>query len=462
MEHSEAKSNSGSILLVICLATTLTPFMGSAMNLALPIIAKEFSMNALALGWLVSIFLLVSAIFPVPLSKLADKIGRKKVFLYGVVLFLLSSMVCGFAYNGNMLFAGRLFQGLGASMMFATNIAIVTTIFPPQQRGKALGIITAVVYISISSGPFFGGLITHYWGWRSIFFVSVAISLIVLAGIYLVIKGEWIEAETGPFDWRGMILYGLGLSALLYGFSNLPFLEGILFLIGGLVLFAGFVLFENRQKYPVLNVKLFWENKIFGLASVSALINYSATFAISFLLSLYLQYIKGFTVQHAGMILIVQPAVQTLFSPLAGRWSDKVDARKLATLGMLLLVMGLLCMLFLNRTTSLFTIIGILMILGSGFGIFSAPNMNVIMGSVDKRFIGLASATTNTMRLTGQAISMGITMMVISIFVGKVKISADVLPQFMHSVHVTFIILAILCAIGVFISWNGVKIVRKL
>ena len=153
--------------------------------------------------------------------------------------------------------------------------------------------------------------------------------------------------------------------------------------------------------------------------------------------------------------------MQTIISPLAGRWSDKVDARKLATLGMSLIVVGLLFMLLLNSTTSLLTIILISIVLGTGFGIFSSPNMNVIMGSVDKKFIGLASATTNTMRLTGQAISMGITMMVISIFVGKVKISPDVLPQFMESIHVTFIILAILCGIGVYTSWTGVKIIRE-
>jgi EmrB/QacA subfamily drug resistance transporter len=461
MENPEIFEKRYSVLFVICLSSSLVPFMGSAMNLALPIIAKEFSMNAISLGWLVTIFLLTSAIFPVPFSKLGDMFGRKKIFLIGVVVFLMASVLCSLAISGGMLFLGRLMQGFGASMMFATNMAIVTSIFPPNERGKALGIITAVVYISSSSGPFFGGMLTHYFGWRSIFFVTSAISIAVLAGIKLLIKGEWIESKGEPFDWKGMWLYAIGLSSLLYGFSKLPDKYGIIFLIIGVVSIVSFVIFEGKLTYPILKVKLFWENKIFGFASVSALINYSATFAISFLLSLYLQYIKGFSAQHAGMILMIQPVSQAVLSLVSGRWSDIVDARKLATLGMAIIVVGLLAMLFLSPVTPLFYIIIIAILLGVGFGVFSSPNMNVIMGSVEKKYLGLASATTSTMRLTGQAISMGITMMVISIFVGQVKISHEVLPQFMQSIHVTFVILALLCGVGVYTSWNGVKSIRN-
>jgi EmrB/QacA subfamily drug resistance transporter len=427
------------------------------MNLALPVVAKEFSLNAISLSWIVSIFLLTSAILPVPFSRLGDMLGRKKIFLIGVLIFTISSVLCGLSTSGQLLLISRFLQGFGASMMFATNMAIVTSIFPPSERGKALGIITATVYISASSGPFFGGMLTHYFGWRSIFFVTSFIGVAVIVGTLTIIKGEWIESIGEKFDWKGVLLYGTGLSTLIYGFSVLPGFIGFVLILTGIIAMIIFIQFEKKLIHPVLYVRMFWENKIFGLSSSAALINYSATFAISFLLSLYLQYVKGFDAHHAGFILIVQPVAQAILSPLAGRWSDIVDARKLATLGMAIIVFGLALLFFLTPTTPLIFIILIAIMLGTGFGIFSSPNMNVIMSSVEKKYLGMASATTNTMRLAGQSFSMGITMMVISIFVGKVKISPEVIPQFMKSIHVTFIILAILCLVGVYASWTGTK-----
>jgi len=457
MENQDQTTNRYSVLFVICLTTILVPFMSSALNLALPIIAKEYSMNAITLSWVVSIFLLVSAIFPVPFSKVADNVGRRKLFLTGILIFTLATLICGFSVSGTLLIVGRFLQGFGASMVFATNMAIVTSVFPPNERGKALGIITAVVYVSASSGPFLGGMLTHYFGWRSIFYVTASIGILAIVGIFTLMKGEWSEPKKGRFDWIGVIFYGSGLSLLIYGFSILPTLSGFFSISIGLVALAGFVAYEKQQQFPVLNVKLFWENKVFGFASTAALINYSSTFAISFLLSLYLQYIKGLSAQHAGMVLIAQPIAQTILSPLAGRWSDRTDPRNLATLGMAIIVVGLVLMFFLVPATPIWAVVIISILLGIGFGVFSSPNMNVIMGSVEKKYIGMASATTNTMRLTGQAFSMGITTMVISLCVGKVKISQEVLPQFMQSIHITFMIMAALCCLGVYTSFTGKK-----
>lgn len=458
MTSSDSRTYRNTILFIICMATTLIPFMGSAMNLALPLIAKEFSLDAISLSWVVSIFLLSSAILPVPFSKMADRAGRKKIFILGVLFFLVATLVCGFSNSGMALITGRLLQGIGASMMFATNMAILTSVFPPNERGKALGINTAVVYISLSSGPFIGGILTEWLGWRSIFFVTAGIGVVVLLSLSLFVKEEWKEPGQQSFDWTGAILYGTGLSLLIYGFSNLPNLLSFGLIGSGIALLVIFIYYEKRIQFPVMHVRLFRENKVFGFASSAALINYAATYAISFLLSLYLQFIKGFNAQHAGFILIIQPIVQALISPLAGRWSDKTDARYLATSGMAIIVAGLLMMLLLNPSTSVTLIIVISIIMGMGFGLFSSPNVNVIMGSVEKKHLGLASATTNTMRLAGQAISMGITMMVISMIVGKVKITRDILPQFMSAMHVIFIIMAAICCLAVYTSWNGSKI----
>ncbi|MDR2036404.1 MAG: MFS transporter [Bacteroidales bacterium] len=452
MNPPRPKAYRYSVLTVVCLSASLVPFMGSSVNLALPHIAADLSMNAVALGWVITSFLLASAIFQIPLGKVGDMFGRKKILTIGVSLFSISSLACAFTPSGHFLIAARFIQGFASAMLFGVSMAIITSVFPANERGKALGINTAVVYFSIAVGPFIGGILTHYFGWRSIFFVSTGMGLLTLLGILLYLKGEWIEAKGEKFDWTGMFIYAVGLSALIYGCSTLPSISGSLMIVAGIILFVFFTHYEKRRDTPMFNMNMFLSNRVFRMSSFAALINYAATFAIGFMLSLYLQYIKGFDAQKAGFILIAQPIIQTIISPLAGRWSDKVNAGKIATLGMAVIVLCLLAMLFLQPDTHIGYLILILLFLGVGFGLFSSPNVNVIMGSVETRFLGMASATTGTMRLTGQSISMGITMMMISIFIGKTQITADVYPLFMKCLRYTFGILTVVCALGVYTS----------
>lgn len=441
------------ILIIICLATFQTPFMGSALNLALPAIAETFSLDAVTLGWTVSIYLLSSAIFAVPFAKLGDIWGRKKMFTSGVFVLIVSSVLCIFATDITWFLVFRFLQGMGSAMIFGTNIAILISVFSPKERGKVLGINTSVVYFSAAAGPFLGGLLTEYFGWKSIFFINSVVGLLVLVGVFTVMRTcEWIENRGDRFDFTGVLIYALGLSALIYGFSELPDIEGFVLAGGGLILLLAFGLYENRAEFPIFDVKMFIKNKVFRLSSFAALINYAATFGIGFMLSLYLQYIKGYSAHTAGTILIIQPITQGVFSVLSGRLSDKVNASKLATSGMALIVVALLLMLLLNENTPLLFLIVNLILLGIGFAFFSSPNMNVIMGSVDKQHFGMASATTSTMRLTGQSFSMGLVMMIISVIVGKVQISHDVHTQLMESIHVTFMVFALLCAVGVYLS----------
>ncbi len=452
MTSPHLKSYRYSILVVVCLSAALVPFMGSSINLALPQIAEDLSMNAIAYGWVVTAFLLSSAIFQIPLGRLGDMIGRKKILTIGVILFSLASLACAYAPSGNLLITFRFIQGFASAMIFGVSMAIITSVFPANERGKALGINTAIVYFSIASGPFFGGMLTHYWGWRSIFFVTAGLGLLALIGIFLFLKSEWIDAKGEKFDWTGMFIYAIGLSSIIYGCSVLPSLYGFILIAAGIATFIFFVYFEKRQTAPMFNMNMFLSNRVFRMSSFAALINYSATFAIGYMLSQYLQYIKGFDAYHAGLTLVVQPVVQTIVSPLAGKWSDKADAGKIATLGMIIIVVCLLAMCFLTKTTPIIILIGILVVLGTGFALFSSPNVNVIMGSVEKRYLGMASATTGTMRLTGQAFSMGITMMMVSIFVGKAQITEDIYTLYMKCIRYTFIIFSFICLLGVYTS----------
>lgn len=439
-------------LVVLCLSAFLVPFMGSALNLALPQISEDFSMKAIELGWMATAYLISTAIFQVPFARLADLLGRKKMFISGVVLFSICTFLCGLSTSGIQLISLRFLSGLGSAMMFGTNIAILTSIFPKNERGKVLGINTSVVYFALASGPFFGGMLTHQWGWKSLFYVCAAIGLVIVISSFYFLKGEWTESKGEKFDYIGAFIYGTGLFGIIWGFSALPRLDGFLWVGVGIAAFIFFVYFERRSSYPVFNVRIFSGNKIFSLSSLSALINYAAVSAVAFMMSLYLQYIRGFDAQHAGLILIVQACIQSVVSLFAGRLSDRISASWLATVGMGITVLGLGGLFFLTVTTPLYILVILLALLGFGFGLFSSPNTNVIMSSVDKKYYGQASATTGTMRLTGQSISMGIAMMAISLQVGNQLITPEIYPLFMKSLHITFGICVMLCLFGVYAS----------
>jgi len=450
MAAQKAKHNY--ILLIICMASSLVPFMSSSLNLALPYINHDLSLSAIVSAWIPTSYMLTTAIFQIPCARIADMFGRRKIFIIGVFIFMVFSIMSGFAMSGISLIVYRCLAGVGSAMMFGTTIAILTSTIPPEKRGWALGINTAVVYFSLACGPFLGGLLTQYFNWHSIFFVSAIISLLVLVGAITLIKEEWKDSIKGKFDSIGSILYALGLSLFIYGFSTLPHVKGFVLIGIGIVILLYFSYYEKKQDQPVFNIRIFLENRVFKLSSFSALINYSATFAISFMLSLYLQYVRGLSPRDAGLILIMQSITQAIVSLRSGRLSDKMSATLLATLGMAIIFVGLICLCFITETTGLYFIIGILILLGLGFGIFSSPNMNIIMSSVDKKYYSMASATTGTMRLTGQAISMGIAMMAISLTVGNVQISPAVHSELIHSMRITFIICSVLSLIGVYAS----------
>jgi MFS family permease len=226
----------------------------------------------------------------------------------------------------------------------------------------------------------------------------------------------------------------------------------IALLIVGVVALVVFVKWERKIKSPVFEVKLFIENRTFAFSCLAALINYSATFAVTFLLSLYLQYIKGLTPQAAGIVLMAQPIIMAVFSPLSGKLSDRIEPRVIASLGMALTMLGLILLAFVGNNTVLIFIIISLMILGFGFALFSSPNMNAIMGSVDQRYYGIASGSVGSMRLLGQMLSMGIATLIFALFIGRAQITPEYYPALIKSVRVALIVFAGLCGVGIYFS----------
>ena len=450
-------SSKKSALLATTLTAFLFPFLGSSVTIALPSIAASFKMDAVQLSWVIISFGLTGTIFLVPFGKAADICGRKRIFQYGTVVFALSTFLVPFSTSGSMLIALRFLHGFGASMTYSTGFAILTSAFPPGERGKVLGINIAATYSGLSIGPFLGGLLTQHFGWRSIFISSVPFCLVILYLAFWKMKEEWIETKGEKFDLTGSVIYSLALSAIMYGSTLLPNKTGIGLVLLGVLGFMLFIRHESRVDNPVLELDLFRKNRLFALSNLAALIHYSGTFAVTFLLSLYLQYIKGFTPRSAGFILVCQPIVQAVFSPFAGRLSDRIQPRIVASTGMFLTSVGIFLLVFLNETTPLPTIIASLIVLGFGYALFSSPNANSVMGCVEKKFLGVASAILSTMRQCGQMLNMAMVTVVFSMIIGRVQITPQYHTLFLKSAKLIFTISVVLCLAGVLASLSRGK-----
>jgi EmrB/QacA subfamily drug resistance transporter len=451
MDRNEAETRR-SVFLASILSSFVTPFMGSAVNVALPSLGRDLGLDAVSLSWVATSYLLAAAVGLVPAGRIADLRGRKKLFLSGLTVFTTASLLCGLTTNGAQLIGARVVQGLGGSMIFGTGTAIVTSVFRREERGRVFGYTVSAVYLGLSVGPFVGGLLTDSLGWRSVFIVIAPVGIAAIVYSLIHMKGEWFGSAGGRFDTAGSILYGLGLLGLMYGFSQIVRPWGAWLALGGALLLAGFIWWEYRTPSPVLDLRLVAQNRVFALSNLAGFINYSATFGVTFLLSIYLQIVKGFDAKTAGLVLIAQPVIMAALSPFAGKLSDRVEPRIVASTGMALTSVGLALLAFLSDTTPTAVIIGSLIVLGAGFALFSSPNTNAVMSSVTAAHYGTASAFSGTMRLVGQVFSMGIVTLLISLKLGTAALGPEQRESLLAVEQIAFVLFAVLCAGGTFAS----------
>ncbi len=439
-------------LIAAALSAFLGTFMGSSVNIALPTIGRRFDMNPISLSWVQTSYLLAAAVFLIPFGRLADMFGRRRVFLQGIILYTAISCLIAVSFSGVMVILGRIAQGVASAMIFATGTAILVDVYPPGERGKALGITVGAVYLGLTLGPIVGGVITQQLGWRWIFWLNLPLGLLV--AIFL-IKGLPPEAKAGAsrrFDSFGSLALALSLCSLIYGMTRVPSGTGFSIIGIGLLSFAVFLRHESRAKSPLIDLNLFRGNRVFAFSNLAALINYSTTAGVGFLLSLYLQYNKGLSPREAGLVMVSQPLVQTLFAPYAGRLSDKIEPRLVASSGMLVTLIGLLSLTFLGQSSPWWYIISSLGVLGLGIALFSSPNTNAVMSSVDRKNYGIASAIVGSMRLVGQMSSMAIVMLIFAVIFGKAKMAPEYYSYLIKSARIAFVVFAFLCVGGILAS----------
>nr|WP_303714432.1 MFS transporter [Methanoculleus marisnigri] len=439
------------ILILVTVVTFLNPFTGSAVNLALPAIGSEFSADAATLAWVSSAYLLSSVIFLLPAGRLGDSRGKVTVFLIGIVVYTAGSILTIFTPTLGLLLVFRFLQGAGGAMIFANSVALITHLYPPGERGYAIGLNTTAVYAGLSLGPFLGGVLTQFLGWRSIFIVTALLAVPVL---FYAKKFPAFLNERQPehFDVPGLALSSALILCLFLGLASATTPAGVVLLLVALVLGAVFFRVEQRQPCPLLPVSLLEKNRVFAASNLAALINYSATFAVAFLLSLYLQYIRGYEPAAAGTLLLVQPIIQVFVAPVAGRLADRKQAGVVASVGMALSAVGLFGFSMLGETTPIVVILALLILLGLGLGLFSSPNTTAIMGCVEKQFFGSASAMVAMMRSLGMMLSMGAVLVVFAVIMGSTTVTPAIFPEFLLSVQLIFLAFAVLSAFGVVLS----------
>ncbi len=456
--RSDDTVSEAATLFVVSAVQFLTPFMLSAVGVALPAIGREFAASAVQLGLVETVYIFAFSLFLIPAGRLGDIYGRKRIFTIGIVAFTAGTVLISLAFSIESFIVFRFFQGWGGAMISGTSVAILSSVFPAARRGRAMGVIVGCIYLGLSLGPVLSGFMVTHLGWRWIFYLGVLVELLCLLLTVLKLKGEWADARGERFDFAGTVLFIVSLFCLIYGTLNQK--EGgiypVLIASGALGLLM-FLAFEYRSSSPILDVGLLIHNRVFAFSNLATLINYAASYGIAFFFSLYLQVVRGYSPEGAGLILIIQPVVQTVLSPLFGRLADRVSPAGLATSGMAVCALGLGLASQFHAGTPIRAIMGMLALMGVGFSIFSSPNTTAVIGSVEPKSYGIASSFLATMRTMGMLCSMTIITMVFNQIMGNQPVSAQSQLSFLASMHLCFMIFCLLCVAGVFCSIVRVK-----
>ena len=402
------------LLALACVGAFMTPLDGSIVSVALAKIGPDLRLSFSGSIWVQAAYLLTTAVLLIPLGRLADRRGRVHFYLAGIAIFAVGSLLAGLSMSGAWLIASRVVQGAGGALLAATSAAIVTAVFPPPERGRALGINVMAVYIGLAVGPVLGGQIVDHLGWRWIFFVNIPIALATFAwGWLLLPRSEQASESAARNDLAGAALLGAFLVCLLVPLTFAPewgwaAARTVVLLAASVASLVAFVYTELHVQDPVLDLDLVLHNRLFATANTAALLNYMALYAISILTAIYLEIVQGRSAGQTGWLMIAQPLMMALLSPLAGRLSDRLGSRLLSTSGMVLVAAGMVMLATVPITAGIARVMVSLAVVGVGMAAFSAPNTSAIMGSVKRSELSLAGAFLGTMRVTGQALSVAV------------------------------------------------------
>lgn len=424
----------------------------ASVNIAIPDLAADLQANAKLVGWLPTIFLLSNVALLLPFGKLADNYGRKRIYTYGLALNALSSLMCAWADVIEWVLFWRLMQGAASAMIFGSGVAILSSVTPANKRGFSLGLAASSVYVGLTVAPAIGGWLTELWGWRAVFIFQIPLVVALLILIKWGLKGEWKSDRHSKFDWHGTAIFTVSTSALVFGISLLPSLLGMCLLAVAIASMGLFVFHQSRHTEPLIRVQMFRESRVFSMSLTTSFLMYASVYPLSFLLSLYLQYVKGFSPAHAGQIILLQALSMAIIAPLAGRLSDRVQPRIIASVGCAVVAVGFIILSQLGINTSASYIGASLLLIGVGFGLFSTPNNNAIMGAINSRELGVASASMNLSRTVGNLVGMSLVNLLVHIYLGDARITEQQYPALLRTISLSLYISVICVLLASFFS----------
>ncbi len=393
------------ILSTVLLGATMSALDVSIVNVAMPTLKTTFGVSMAVIEWIAMAYMLTLTIFLPLFGRLADIYGRSKLYNIGFVVFSVGSLLCGMSATASFMIISRVIQAVGAGLLQANSVALITHAFPAKERGKAIGIQGAVQAISMSIGPFVGGILIATVGWRAIFYVNIPIGILgTLAALFILPPNQKMEKKE-KVDYLGTVFFASGLAFIVLAFN-----EGVklgwgshtimMYFVSGIVLLALFIITELRVEYPLIDLKLF-KNATFLLGNVTGMLSYYVLFAIMFMMPFYLENVLGYSVALTGSLLTPLLLAMAVAAPLSGHISDKYGPRIMTTSGMLVSALACLALMFMGVSVQLPLLVAVLILLGIGMGLFTPPNNSAIMGSAPKEKLGVAGGVLNMMRSLG-------------------------------------------------------------
>lgn len=454
------------VLLSTSLGSFIAPFTSSVISFSVPEIGHAFTASFTLMVWVPMAYLIALPSLMILFGKISDIFGRSKFYFMGLTIFGVGAVLASFSPGIYFLIFSTLIMGIGGSLLSVNSTAIVSTVYPPESRGGALGINAMSVYLGLTSGPVLSGVLIDYFGWHFLFYLIATLSFASLIPVYAFLMNLDIPTKKATIDYGGFTLFLFSiLSIVLYlSFSEIyGWISTIYLLFAGLVLLVIFVFYERGREHPILDLSLFTRNRTFSAANFTAFLNYISTFAIVLVFSIYFSVIAGLSPTKSGLILTVEPVFMVIFSPISGRLSDRFGSRGLASLGMLIISAAFFSISLGIGKISPEEMIWPLAAIGVGFGLFSAPNTNSVMGSVDRKDSGTASGTLGTMRFVGQLMSLALMSslladsmprnMIIKLFSGiSSNLTLVDVTGFMNGLKIVMLVSGILSLIGVFTS----------
>jgi EmrB/QacA subfamily drug resistance transporter len=439
-------------MLTVWIGIFMATLDGSIVNVALPTLTEYFKTDITTIEWVIMAYLVTITSLLLSLGRLSDMFGRKPIFAGGLALFTVGSGLCAISATEGQLIFYRIIQGIGAAMLMATGVAIITHAFPPRERGKAMGLIGTVVSIGSMAGPITGGFLIENVGWQSIFYINIPIGIFgTLMAMRVLHRDETNPGQT--FDIPGALTLFMSLILLLLALSqgqDSGWESGYiisLFILSA-VLFIVFIYVETKARHPMMELRHF-KNRPFAAANISSMISFVAMFNVILMMPFFLENELGYSPEMVGIVFLAVPIVMSVISPVSGWLSDRANSYILSSIGVGIASISILALSFLSKSSGFIDVTSRLALLGLGLGLFQAPNNSIIMGSLPKEQLGIAAGTLGTMRNMGMVIGIAVSG---AVFSNRYAFYGGIDSSFQPAFHDTYIVSAIICGIAMVTS----------